>query len=44
MRVLGPIWQTKPGMADKVRVRISMTLDWAIAQNYRQENPVMASE
>ena len=29
-------------MADKIKVRISMTLDWAIAENYRQENPVMA--
>ena len=42
MKVLGPIWQKKPGMADKIKVRISMVLDWAIAQNYRETNPVMA--
>ena len=42
MKVLGPIWTKKPGMADKIKVRISMTLDWSISQNYRETNPVMA--
>lgn len=40
MRVLQPIWTTKPETAGRVRGRIESVLDWASAQNYRQgENP-----
>jgi integrase len=41
LRVLGPIWLTKPETARRVRQRIRTVLDWARAQGYRSgENPV----
>jgi integrase len=40
MRVLEPIWTTKPETASRVRGRIESVLDWATARGYRQgENP-----
>jgi integrase len=40
MRVLEPIWQTKPETASRVRGRIESILDWAKARGYRNgENP-----
>jgi integrase len=40
MKVLEPIWQTKPETASRVRGRIEAVLDWAKAADYRNgENP-----
>jgi Arm DNA-binding domain len=40
MKVLGPIWQTKPETASRVRGRIEAILDWAKVRGLRQgENP-----
>jgi integrase len=36
MRVLEPIWSTKPETAGRVRGRIESVLDWATARGYRQ--------
>jgi integrase len=42
LRVLGPIWLTKPETARRVRQRISTVLDWAKVAGYRSgENPVI---
>jgi integrase len=41
LRVLGPIWLTKPETARRVRQRIGTVLDWAKVAGYRiGENPV----
>jgi integrase len=41
LRVLSPIWLTKPETARRVRQRIRTVLDWAKAAGYRAgENPV----
>jgi integrase len=41
LKVLGPIWLTKPETARRVRQRIRTVLDWARAAGYRDtENPV----
>lgn len=40
MKVLEPIWNTKPETASRVRGRIEAVLDWARARGYRTgENP-----
>jgi integrase len=40
MKVLDPIWTTKPETASRVRGRIESVLDWAAARGYRQgDNP-----
>ena len=40
MKVIEPIWNTKPETASRVRGRIERILDWAKARGYRQgENP-----
>ena len=42
LKVLGPIWQSKPETASRVRGRIEVILDWARARGYRprdSENP-----
>ena len=40
MKVLQPIWGTKPETASRVRGRIEAVLDWAKVQGFRQgENP-----
>jgi integrase len=40
MKVLEPIWSTKPETASRVRGRIESVLDWARARGYRTgENP-----
>jgi integrase len=40
MRVLEPIWATKPETASRVRGRIELVLDWATVRGYRTgENP-----
>jgi integrase len=40
MKVLEPIWNTKPETAGRVRGRIEAVLDWAKARGYRNgENP-----
>jgi integrase len=40
MKVVEPIWATKPETANRVRSRIETILDWATVRGYRQgENP-----
>jgi integrase len=40
MKLLEPIWSTKPETASRVRGRIESILDWATARGYRQgDNP-----
>jgi integrase len=40
MKLVEPIWSTKPETAGRVRGRIESILDWATARGYRQgENP-----
>jgi integrase len=40
LKVVEPIWNTKPETASRVRGRIESVLDWATARGYRQsENP-----
>jgi integrase len=40
LKVLEPIWTTKPDTASRLRGRIEVVLDWAKARGYRQdENP-----
>src|SRR6185312_1461697 len=40
LRILEPIWATKPEIAGRVRQRIESVLDWARARGYREgENP-----
>ena len=39
MAVLLPIWNAKPETARRVRQRIGAVLRWAIAQNYRPDDP-----
>jgi integrase len=40
MKVLGPIWNTKPETASRVRGRVEVILDWAKVSEYRSgENP-----
>jgi len=40
LRVLSPIWTEKPETAKRVRQRLSIVFDWAIASGHRQGNPV----
>jgi integrase len=42
LSVLTPIWQDKPETARRVRQRISMVLEWAIAKGWREDNPAEA--
>jgi integrase len=40
MKVLEPIWKTKPETASRLRGRIEAVLDWAASRGYRQgDNP-----
>jgi integrase len=40
MKILEPLWSTKPETAARLRGRIEAVLDWATARGYRQgENP-----
>ncbi len=40
MKVLEPIWKTRPETATRVRGRIELVLDWAATRGYRpKENP-----
>src|SRR5579872_5003608 len=40
MKVLEPIWRTKPETASRLRGRIEAILDWATVRGYRQgDNP-----
>lgn len=39
LRVLTPIWSTKPEIGRKVRTRIRQTLAWAQAHNFIESNP-----
>lgn len=42
MAALLPIWTTKPETARRVKQRIGTVMKWAIAQNYRQDDPSAA--
>ena len=37
--VLGPIWHEKPETARRVRQRIGAVMQWAVAMEYRPDNP-----
>ena len=39
LEILSPIWHTKMVTAQKMRGRIGAVLEWAIAMNYRTDNP-----
>ena len=39
LEILSPIWHTKMETAQKMRGRIGAVLEWAIAMNYRTDNP-----
>ena len=39
LRVLKPIWSTKPETARRLKSRISTVMRWAIAEGYRTDNP-----
>jgi integrase len=40
LRVLEPVWQRKPETASRIRNRIELVIDWAVARGYRTaENP-----
>lgn len=39
MRVLLPIWSTKPETARRCRQRVGAIMKWAVAQGYRTDNP-----
>ena len=39
LAVLEPLWHTKPSIAEVLKLRISQTMRWAIAQGYRADNP-----
>jgi integrase len=41
--ILTPIWTDKPKTCIDVRQRISMVMDWSIANEYRHDNPVDAA-
>ena len=42
LRVLTPIWHEIPETATRVKQRVEVILDYAIASNMRQDNPVSA--
>ena len=37
--VLGPIWHSSPTTARRVRQRINAVMEWAVAMEYRADNP-----
>ena len=39
LEVLAPIWHVKAHTARSVRQRISAVMDWAVAMDYREDNP-----
>ena len=39
LEILAPIWHTKMQTAQRMRRRIRAVLEWAIAMNYRTDNP-----
>ena len=39
LETLGPIWHAQPETARRVRQRISAVMEWAIAMQYRTDNP-----
>ena len=41
--MLRRIWHARPATARRVRQRISTVMDWAIAMEYRMDNPVRPS-
>ena len=42
IEVLSPLWHTMPVTAQRLRQRIGAVLKWAIAQDYRRDNPADA--
>ena len=43
MSVVAPIWSDKAETAKRLRQRISLIMRWAIAQNYRHDDPAGAA-
>ena len=43
LSVLTPIWAEKPAAAREVRSRIAAVLDWAMAKDFRHDNPARGS-
>ena len=39
LQILGPIWHEKPGTARRVRQRISAVMQWAVAMEFRVDDP-----
>ena len=39
LAILTPIWHAKPETARRVRQRISAVMKWAVAMQYRPDNP-----
>ena len=39
MSVVGPIWTSRPALAENVRRRIGTVMKWAILRKYRRDNP-----
>ena len=37
--IIAPIWQTQPVTARRVRNRLSAVMRWAVAKNFRQDDP-----
>ena len=40
MTVVTPVWNAKPDIAKAVKRRVGKVMDWAVAQGYRETNPV----
>lgn len=38
-KVVGPLVHSKPSMADTLRQRLGMVMEWAVAENLRRDNP-----
>ncbi len=39
LQILGPIWHTKPETARRVRQRVSAIMQWAVAMEFRADDP-----
>ena len=39
IEMLGPVWHARPTTARRVRQRVGAVMDWAVAMEYRPDNP-----
>ncbi len=39
VEMLGPVWHARPTTARRVRQRVGAVMDWAVAMEYRPDNP-----